>query len=103
MNMSGLHCGKSKVLYPQAAWDRGDLDTLQRFFSYTISNTKGKPTHSGFIALIADKLQLQLKSDQVANFCLRRNGFPFFFLTCQTSEYYERQYERLFTLYCLVL
>ncbi len=52
----------------EVAWDRGDLDTLQRFFGYTVSNTKGKPTNSEFIALIADKLQLQLKSDQVANF-----------------------------------
>ena len=66
--MSGLHCRKSKVLYPQVAWDRGDLDTLQRFFGYTVSNTKGKPTNSEFIALIADKLQLQLKSSEVANF-----------------------------------
>ena len=77
----------TKVLYPQVAktfqttpsrverairhaievaWDRGDLDTLQRFFGYTVSNTKGKPTNSEFIALIADKLQLQLKS--AANF-----------------------------------
>ena len=52
----------------EVAWDRGDLDTLQRFFGYTVSNTKGKPTNSEFIALIADKLQLQLKSAQVANF-----------------------------------
>ena len=79
----------TKVLYPQVAktfqttpsrverairhaievaWDRGDLDTLQRFFGYTVSNTKGKPTNSEFIALIADKLQLQLKSSQVANY-----------------------------------
>ena len=79
----------TKVLYPQVAktfqttpsrverairhaievaWDRGDLDTLQRFFGYTVSNTKGKPTNSEFIALIADKLQLQLKSAEVANF-----------------------------------
>ena len=79
----------TKVLYPQVAktfqttpsrverairhaievaWDRGDLDTLQRFFGYTVSNTKGKPTNSEFIALIADKLQLQLKNQQVANF-----------------------------------
>ena len=79
----------TKVLYPQVAktfqttpsrverairhaievaWDWGDLDTLQSFFGYTVSNTKGKPTNSEFIALIADKLQLQLKSDQVANF-----------------------------------
>ena len=77
----------TKVLYPQVAktfgttpsrverairhaievaWDRGDLDTLQRFFGYTVSNTKGKPTNSEFIALIADKLQLQLKSAEAA-------------------------------------
>ena len=79
----------TKVLYPQVAknfgttpsrverairhaievaWDRGDLDTLQRFFGYTVSNTKGKPTNSEFIALIADKLQLQLKSAEAARF-----------------------------------
>ncbi len=52
----------------EVAWDRGDLDTLQRFFGYTVSNTKGKPTNSEFIALIADKLQLQLKSAKVGNF-----------------------------------
>ena len=78
----------TKVLYPQVAktfgttssrverairhaievaWDRGDLDTLQRFFGYTVSNTKGKPTNSEFIALIADKLQLQLKGADVAH------------------------------------
>ena len=51
----------------EVAWDRGDLDTLQRFFGYTVSNTKGKPTNSEFIALIADKLQLQLKSANVAH------------------------------------
>ena len=52
----------------EVAWDRGDFDTLQTFFGYTVSNTKGKPTNSEFIALIADKLQLQLKSSEVANF-----------------------------------
>ena len=50
----------------EVAWDRGDLDTLQRFFGYTVSNTKGKPTNSEFIALIADKLQLQMRSAGVA-------------------------------------
>lgn len=52
----------------EVAWDRGDLDTLQRFFGYTVSNTKGKPTNSEFIALIADKLQLQLKSAEAVQF-----------------------------------
>ena len=79
----------TKVLYPQVAktfqttpsrverairhaievaWDRGDLDTLQRFFGYTVSNTKGKPTNSEFIALIADRLQLQLKGADAAQY-----------------------------------
>ena len=49
----------------EVAWDRGDLDTLQKFFGYTVSNTKGKPTNSEFIALIADKLQLQMRSAAV--------------------------------------
>ena len=53
----------------ESAWDRGDLETLQRFFGYTVSNTKGKPTNSEFIALIADRLQLKLKSrEHVQNF-----------------------------------
>lgn len=45
----------------EVAWDRGDLDTLQKYFGYTVSNAKGKPTNSEFIALIADRLQLQRK------------------------------------------
>lgn len=78
----------TKVLYPQVAktfsttpsrverairhaievaWDRGDLETLQSYFGYTVSNSKGKPTNSEFIALIADRLQLQLREqEQVA-------------------------------------
>ena len=75
----------TKVLYPQVAktfqttssrverairhaievaWERGDIETLQRFFGYTVSNAKGKPTNSEFIALIADKLQLQINNMQ---------------------------------------
>ena len=46
----------------EVAWDRGDLETLQKFFGYTVSNTKGKPTNSEFIAMIADRLVLQRKS-----------------------------------------
>ena len=89
----------TKVLYPQVAktfqttpsrverairhaievaWDRGDLDTLQRFFGYTVSNTKGKPTNSEFIALIADKLQLSAEVQRgcqlLSDIC--RGGVP---------------------------
>ena len=45
----------------EVAWDRGDLETLQKYFGYTVSNIKGKPTNSEFIAMIADRLQLQRK------------------------------------------
>lgn len=46
----------------EVAWDRGDIDTLNSYFGYTIHNSRGKPTNSEFIALIADKLRLRLKA-----------------------------------------
>ena len=49
----------------EIAWDRGDLNTLQNFFGYTVSNTKGKPTNSEFIALLADKLSLWMNAHGV--------------------------------------
>ena len=45
----------------EVAWDRGDLDVLNSYFGYTIQNDRGKPTNSEFIAMISDKLRLQLK------------------------------------------
>ena len=48
----------------EVAWDRGDLETLQRYFGYTVNSAKGKPTNSEFIAMIADRLQLKLKKRQ---------------------------------------
>lgn len=46
----------------EVAWDRGDLETLQKYFGYTVSNAKGKPTNSEFIAMIADRLRLSRKA-----------------------------------------
>lgn len=45
----------------EVAWDRGDVDTLNAYFGYTIQNNRGKPTNSEFIAMIADNLRLKLK------------------------------------------
>ncbi len=45
----------------EVAWDRGDVDTLNSYFGYTIHNGRGKPTNSEFIAMIADKLRLQYR------------------------------------------
>jgi len=50
----------------ELAWDRGDLDTLESYFGYTIQNERGKPTNSEFIAMIADKLSLTLKHQNAA-------------------------------------
>lgn len=46
----------------EVAWDRGDVDILNSYFGYTIHISRGKPTNSEFIAMIADKLRLQLKN-----------------------------------------
>jgi two-component system response regulator (stage 0 sporulation protein A) len=42
------------------AWDRGDLDTLQSYFGYTVSNTRGMPTNGEFVAIIGETLRFQL-------------------------------------------
>jgi len=76
----------TKVLYPQlaktfqttpsrverairhaieVAWDRGDVDTLNSYFGYTIQSDRGKPTNSEFVAMISDKLRLRLKASAV--------------------------------------
>ncbi len=48
----------------EVAWDRGDLETLQQFFGYTVSNAKGKPTNSEFIAMISDRIRLKRKNQK---------------------------------------
>ena len=45
----------------EVAWSRGKLDTLEELFGYTVSNGKGKPTNSEFIALVADTIRLEQK------------------------------------------
>ncbi|MBR3691440.1 MAG: sporulation transcription factor Spo0A [Clostridia bacterium] len=49
----------------EVAWERGDLEVLQNIFGYTISNAKGKPTNSEFIAMIADRLILKSRGEAV--------------------------------------
>lgn len=45
----------------EVAWSRGKMDTIDDLFGYTVSNGKGKPTNSEFVALIADKIRLEYK------------------------------------------
>ena len=45
----------------EVAWSRGKVDTIEELFGYTVSDRKGKPTNSEFIALLADKIRLEYK------------------------------------------
>lgn len=47
----------------ELAWDRGDLDALQKCFGYTVSPLKGKPTNSEFIAMVTDRVCLELEQE----------------------------------------
>ena len=46
----------------EVAWGRGQIEVVENIFGYTVNAAKGKPTNSEFIAMIADKLRLELKS-----------------------------------------
>lgn len=45
----------------ELAWDRGDLDTIQKFFGYTVNYKTGRPTNSEFLSALADHLRLELQ------------------------------------------
>lgn len=51
----------------ELAWDRGDCDVLGDMFGYTVQRSKGKPTNSEFIALIADYMKLEYNNMMVKN------------------------------------
>lgn len=46
----------------EVAWGRGEASAMEMLFGYTVCSVKGKPTNSEFIAMIADKLRLEIKS-----------------------------------------
>ena len=46
----------------EVAWGRGQIESMQNIFGYTVNSNRGKPTNSEFIAMIADKLRLEIKS-----------------------------------------
>lgn len=49
----------------EVAWNRGNTDAIDDIFGYTVSASKSKPTNSEFIAMIADKLRLAHKTDNI--------------------------------------
>ena len=46
----------------EVAWGRGNMDMINRLFSYTVKLEKGKPTNSEFMAMVADKLRLEMRA-----------------------------------------
>lgn len=43
----------------ERVWLQGNQELINELFAYTISASKGRPTNSEFIALIADKFRLE--------------------------------------------
>lgn len=78
LDQGGDLCAMTKELYPavarmhdtvparversirhaiEVAWNRADLGELQRLFGATINHSRGKPTNSEFVAMLADHLR----------------------------------------------
>ena len=49
----------------EVAWDRGNVEIMNEYFGYTINNMRGKPTNSEFIAMISDRMRLELKKERL--------------------------------------
>lgn len=47
----------------EVAWGRGRIEVIDAIFGYTVNTSKGKPTNSEFIALLADRTRLELKTN----------------------------------------
>ncbi len=45
----------------EVAWNRGNTEVMARYFGYTIDSSRGKPTNSEFIALVADKVRMKIR------------------------------------------
>jgi two-component system, response regulator, stage 0 sporulation protein A len=48
----------------ESAWERGHPDSIDTLFGYTVNNSKGKPTNSEFIAMIADKVRINMEQSK---------------------------------------
>lgn len=46
----------------EVAWNRGNIEMINRLFGYTVKMDKGKPTNSEFMAMIADKLRMEMRA-----------------------------------------
>lgn len=46
----------------EVAWNRGNLEAIEEMFGYTVSRDKGKPTNAQFIAMVADRMRVNLRA-----------------------------------------
>ena len=60
-NVTAKQVSKAITRAILTAWDRGDLDTLQCYFGYTVSNVMGYPSNSEFIAIVAERIRLEFE------------------------------------------
>lgn len=60
----------------EVAWDRGDLETLQKYFGYTVNSAKGKPTNSEFIAIVPGGMRRQAERRSIAGRLIRLKQAP---------------------------
>ena len=44
----------------EVAWNRGNYESISSMFGYTVHHLKSKPTNSEFIAMIADKIRIDM-------------------------------------------
>ena len=55
----------------EVAWSRGNIDTIDSIFGYTISAYKAKPTNSEFISMISDKLKLSYQNNSKSSYYIK--------------------------------
>ena len=53
----------------EVSWTRGNVETFEQLFGYSVQQGKSRPTNSEYIARIADKMRLDIKSMQVVSSC----------------------------------
>ena len=46
----------------EVSWNRGNVETFERMFGYSVLSGRTRPTNSEYIARIADKVRLDIKA-----------------------------------------
>lgn len=46
----------------EVSWTRGNVETFEQLFGYSVQQGKSRPTNSEYIAKVADKMRLYIKS-----------------------------------------